>query len=231
MLINDQNKRKPCFTNENVKTLYDARFLRLYDLQYKEGAHYYDVSRRRKEDLIALDTDDEFKVMLPDAVTIGVVVRVRGGDPKLFLNYEYRYPVGQYLLSPIAGLIDSKDKDTKDPLITAAIREIYEESGLKVKETDTIKVISPCAFSSPGMTDESNAFLYADISIEEEKEISHKGAEGSELFGGYELVSVEEAKKLFSTGRDKYGNFFSLATYMVLACFIMENHHDQRKSI
>ena len=77
------------------------------------------------------------------------------------------------------------------------------------------------------MTDESNAFLYADISIEEEKEISHKGAEGSELFGGYELVSVEEAKKLFSTGRDKYGNFFSLATYMVLGCFIMENHHDQ----
>ena len=180
MLTYDENKRKPCFTNENVQTLYDARFLRLYDLQYKEGAHYYDVSRRRKEDLIALDTDDEFKVMLPDAVTIGVVVRVRGGDPKLFLNYEYRYPVGQYLLSPIAGLIDSKDKDTKDPLITAAIREI-----------------------------------------------SHKGAEGSELFGGYELVSVEEAKKLFSTGRDKYGNFFSLATYMVLGCFIMENHHDQ----
>ena len=112
--------------------------------------------------------------MLPDAVTIGVVVRIKGGEPKLFLNYEYRYPVGQYLLSPIAGLIDPKDKDAKDPLITAAIREIYEESGLKLKEIDSIKVISPCAFSSPGMTDESNAFLYADINIEDENEISHK---------------------------------------------------------
>ena len=220
MQTNDQNKGKPSFTKENVHTLYDAKFLRLYDLQYKEGAHYYDVSRRKKEDLIALDTDDEFKAMLPDAVTIAVVVRIKGGEPRLFLNYEYRYPVGQYLLSPIAGLIDPKDKDAKDSLITAAIREIYEESGLKVKETDTIKTISPCAFSSPGMTDESNAFLYADICIEDDKEISHKGAEGSELFGGYELVNIAEARELFSTGRDKYGNFFSLATYMVLACFI-----------
>ena len=37
---------KPTFSDENIETLYDARFLRLYDLQYKEGAHYFDVSRR-----------------------------------------------------------------------------------------------------------------------------------------------------------------------------------------
>ena len=217
----NQNISKPTFSDENIKPLYDARFLRLYDLQYKEGAHYYDVSRRDIGSLIARKSDEEFKEMLPDAVTIAVIVKVLDDEPKLLLNYEYRYPVGQYLLSPIAGLIDPDDSKEKDPLITAAKREIFEESGLKVKDSDSIEVINPCAFSSPGMTDESNAFLCARISVENISEFSQKGAEGSELFNGYELIGKNEASKIFKSGRDKYGNFFSIATWIVLAYFLM----------
>jgi ADP-ribose pyrophosphatase len=211
---------KPRFNNDNIKELYDARFLRLYDLQYKEGAHYYDVSRRASENLVARKSDEEFRNMLPDAVTIAVVVEAAGEEPRLLLNYEYRYPVGQYLLSPIAGLIDKEDSKEEDPLTAAAKREIFEESGLRVKDTDRIEVVNPCAFSSPGMTDESNAFLYAHIKVQDLSELSQEGAEGSELFSGYELVNKEEALKLFASGRDKYGNFFSIATWVVLAVFI-----------
>ena len=211
---------KPRFTDENIDTLYDARFLRLYDLQYGEGKHYFNVSRRPKESLVAQKSDEEFKKMLPDAVTMAVVVKSPGKEPRLLLNYEFRYPTGQYLLSPIAGLIDDKDKEKNDPLTEAAKREIFEECGLRVKEGDIVKLVSPCLFSSPGMTDESNAFLYAEISVSNESEISQGGAEGSELFGGYELVSLPEAKKLLETGRDKNGNFYSIATWIVLTYFL-----------
>lgn len=219
----NKDLNKPTFSDENIKSLYDARFLRLYDLQYKEDAHYYDVSRRDSSSLVARKSDEEFKTMLPDVVTIAVIVKIADDEPKLLLNYEYRYPVGQYLLSPIAGLIDPADRSKDDPLIEAAKREIFEESGLNVKDSDSVEVINPCAFSSPGMTDESRAFLCAHISIDDESEFSHDGAEGSELFNGYELVGRKEASEIFRSGRDKYGYFFSIATWVVLAYFLLED--------
>jgi NUDIX domain. len=215
-------RERPHYTEDNVVTLYDARYVRLYDLQYREGAHYCDASRRTKEELVALKSDGEFRSMLPDAVTIAVVVILPGEEPKLLLNYEYRYPIGQYLLSPIAGLIDSADRDGDNPLVTAAIREIHEECGLVVKPTDKVTVLNPCALSSPGMTDESNAFLCAEIKVEDASKVSQDGAEGTELFAGFELADIAEATRLFETGRDRYGNFFSLATWAVLGYFLRE---------
>ena len=212
----------PKFTDDNIDTLYDAKYLRLYDLKYDDNKHYFDVSRRPKKNLVAAKPDSEFQSMLPDAVTIAVTVKTPDKPERLLLNYEFRYPTGHFILSPIAGLIDEKDKTGENPLIEAAKREIFEECGLTVKDSDVIKVINPCAFSSPGMTDESNAFLYARITTDDESAITQAGAEGTELFGGYELVDRQEAKKLFDTGRDKNGNFYSIATWVVLAYFLME---------
>ena len=56
----------------HIETLYETRFLRCYDLQYAEGKHYYEASRREKGDLVADKTDDDFREMLPDAVTISI---------------------------------------------------------------------------------------------------------------------------------------------------------------
>lgn len=211
---------RPCYGEESVDTLCDAKFVKLYDLRYREGKHYLDASRRAKSDLVALSSDEEFRSMLPDAVTIAVVVILPDGKPRLLLNYEFRYPVGQYLLSPIAGLIDPEDRAEAEPLVSAAIREIHEECGLTVKATDKVTVVNPCAFSSPGMTDESNAFLCAEIHVSDLGEVSQDGCVGTELFAGFETVDTETAAKLFATGRDRYGNFFSLATWAVLGYFL-----------
>ena len=115
---------------ERIETLYESRFLRCYDLQYAEGKHYYEASRREKGDLVARKTGEEFREMLPDAVTIAVVLHLPGNETRLLMSYEYRYPVGQFLLSPVAGLLDPEDRHCDDPLVTAAIREIREETGL-----------------------------------------------------------------------------------------------------
>lgn len=208
-------------TQEKVNVLCNSRFLKMYDLNYKEGKHYYEATRRELKDIVALKSDDERNMLIPDAVTIAVVVFLPNDIPKLLLSYEYRYPVGEFLLSPVAGLIDPEDFQTGNPLITSSIREIKEETGLDYKEeTDKIYVINPCAFSSPGMTDESNAFICAEIHIDNLNDLTHNGAVGSEIFDGFELLDVEAAREIYLRGRDEKGHCFSLATWAVLGYFI-----------
>ena len=207
-------------SKDRIETLYESKFLNLYDLQYTEGKHYYEASRRGKDDLVVKKTDGEFREMLPDAVTIAVVLHLPGNETRLLMSYEYRYPAGQFLLSPVAGLLDPDDRKSDNPLVNAAIREIREESGLTVKETDRVRVLNPCAFCTPGMTDESNAFLCAEITLDSLDELSQDGAVGSEMFDGYELLDRERAQKIFREGRDEHGNFYALSAWMVLSIFL-----------
>jgi ADP-ribose pyrophosphatase len=211
----DQEIRK-----DRIETLYGTKFLNMYDLQYGEGKHYFEASRRKPEDLVVRKEDGEVREMLPDAVTIAVVLHLPGNRTRLLMSYEYRYPIGQFLLSPVAGLLDPEDRECPDPLVNAAIREIREETGLTVKESDRVYVLNPCAYSTPGMTDESNAFLCAEITLDSLDELNQNGAQGSELFDGFELLDRERAQEIFRTGRDEHGNFYSLAAWAVLSIFL-----------
>ena len=205
---------------DRIETLYETRFLKCYDIQYAEGKHYYEASRREAEDLVAKKTDAAFEKMLPDAVTIAVVLCLPEKEPQLLMSYEYRYPVGRFLLSPVAGLLDAEDRQSDDPLRSAAIREIREETGLTVKDTDSLQVLNPCAFSTPGITDESNAFLCAQLTLDNLDDLNQNGAEGSERFDGFELLNRERAREIFRTGRDEHGCFYSLAAWTVLGIFL-----------
>ncbi|MBO6054243.1 MAG: NUDIX hydrolase [Oscillospiraceae bacterium] len=205
---------------DTIDTLYESRFLKCYDIRYAEGKHYYEASRREKNDLVAKKTDSEFQQMLPDAVTVAVVLHLPGNDTRLLMSYEYRYPIGQYLLSPVAGLLDPEDRQSADPLVNAAIREIREESGLTVREQDRVYVLNPCTFCTPGITDESNAFLCAELTVDNLDNLNQDGAVGTELFRGFELLDRERAQRIFQSGRDEHGNFYSLAAWMVLGIFL-----------
>ncbi|MBD5459978.1 MAG: NUDIX domain-containing protein, partial [Lachnospiraceae bacterium] len=121
---------------EDTEVLFDGKFLRMVDLKYAPGKHYYDATRRTKEELVAVKPDEEFRTMLTDAVSCVVVLDMPGQEPRLLLSYEYRYPVGRFLLSVPAGLIDEKDKAEADPVTVTAAREIKEETGLDVAEGD-----------------------------------------------------------------------------------------------
>ena len=205
---------------ERIDTLYESRFLKCYDLRYAEGKHYYEASRRGKDDLVAAMPEEEFREMLPDAVTVAVVLHLPGDDTRLLMSYEYRYPIGRFLLSPVAGLLDPEDRLSPDPLVSAAIREIKEETGLTVRESDRVYVLNPCAFCTPGITDESNAFLCAELTPDNLEELNQNGAVGAEKFNGFELLDRERAQKIFRSGRDEKGNFYSLAAWAVLGVFL-----------
>ena len=275
---------KPDITKECVKSLLDTKFIKVYDLQYAEGKHYYDATRRSAEDLIAIKSDEEFKKMLPDAVTCAVILVGDGKkgiagelgkegmfEPRLLLSREFRYPAGRFLLSPPAGLIDPEDKEgylcaladesnkisetelrrlADEALISTAKREIKEETGLTVGPDDDIFVINQLLFSTPGMTDESNALVCAVIDVGDalkaevakadapkgdksksatskedsvkliENILTTEGAVGSEVFDGFVLVTEAEAKEIIKKGRDSYDNFFSVYTWCVLMYFV-----------
>lgn len=208
-------------TQEQVVPVYESKFIRVFDLQYAEGRHYYNATRRVKENIVATKTDKEFKGMLADAVTcVVILVDKTTKEHKLLMSREYRYPAGRFLLSPPAGIIDEKDKQETDPLFIAAKREIYEETGIKFKEQDEIFVVNPCLFSSPGMTDESNAIVCAVINDFEESMLSQSNAEETELFDGFVLLSKDDAKELLQNGKDKEDIFYSVYAWIAMMYFV-----------
>ena len=125
--------------NGKMETIYESEYMNLYDLQYREGGHYYCASRRNKDRMVALTPDEECGTMQPDAVSCFVVLNIKGQPKKLLLNWEYRYPVGQYMLSVPAGLIDKGDWNNPNALVDTAIRELKEETGIEVEESDEIE--------------------------------------------------------------------------------------------
>lgn len=213
---------KPEIKQEHVKPLFESKFIKVFDLQYEEGKHYFDATRRTADNLMAVKTEEEFKAALPDAVTCVVILNINGEEPKLLLDYEYRYPAGQFLLSPPAGLLDPEDAACAEPLLATARREIEEETGLILKETDKLFTINPLLFSTPGMTDESNALVCAVITLDDTSQLSQEGAVGTECFNGFELISKKEAATLLTNGRDKNGIFYSVFTWAALMYFVSD---------
>ena len=207
---------------EAIKAVFDSPYVKVADIQYAPGKHYYDATRRNMEELIAVKSDEEFRTMLPDAVSCIVILDTPGEEPKLLLSYEYRYPVGRYLLSVPAGLLDKEDEDGQDPVYSAAVREIKEETGLEVTEGDRVFAVNPLVFSTPGMTDESNALVCAVLRNADLSALSQEGAVGSEQFDGFALLTREDAIRVLRDGRDERGNFYPLYTWAALSYFVSD---------
>ena len=207
-------------TREKVVTVFESPYVRVFDLQYAPGKHYYNAARRTLEELTAVKSDSEFQEMLPDAVSCIVILEMPGEEPRLLLSYEYRYPAGRFLLSVPAGLIDEKDKKEENPILFAAIREIREETGLKVREGDCVSIVNPLLFSTPGMTDESNALVCVRLHPEDLSVLSREGAEESERFDGFVLLTKAEALELLKNGRDERGNYYPMFTWAAMMYFV-----------
>lgn len=215
-----------------IKSLFESKFIKVFDLQYGEGRHYYNATRRDEEDLVAAKSTEEFKKMLPDAVSCVVICNPSGDDEKsghepcLLMNREFRYPTGQYLLSVPAGLIDPEDctgdNDNTASLIKTAMRELHEETGLKVTEEDEVSIINPCLFSTPGMTDESNALVKIVLNRDSLNGMSQDGAVGGELFDGFDLLTKAQAKKILEDGVDEHGIYYSVYTWAALTYFVAD---------
>ena len=210
--------KQPEITPACVETLLETPFLNVFDLRYAPGRHYYNATRRGADRLVCVQSEEDFQSLTPDAVTCVVLLRTPGSEPRLLLSYEYRYPAGRFLLSPPAGLLDQEDRSRPEPLFSAALREIREETGIRAEPT-LLRVINPLLFSSPGMTDESNALVLALFDLPDLSSLSRAGAESTECFDGFCLLSPAEAREVLRRGRDEHGRFFSVYTGAALVWF------------
>ena len=101
-------------------------------------------------------------------------------------------------------------------------RELLEETGLKVTEEDEVSIINPCLFSTPGMTDESNALVKIVLNRDSLNGMSQDGAVGGELFDGFDLLTKAQAKKILEDGVDEHGIYYSVYTWAALTYFVAD---------
>ena len=217
-LISSVNK--PILKKENVDVLLENQFLRAYDFHYEPKRHYYVSSRHAMENLVAMKRDREFKAMKPDAVGCVVILKCKDREPLLLLLREMRFPTGQFLLGVPAGLIDPEDLSEKDPIFVTAKRELSEETGIEFREGDEIKLINPFLFSSPGITDESNAMVQMTLYRDKMPLPTREGNVGGECIGGFRFYTKQEAEALLKKGTDECGIYYSVYTWIALMTFI-----------
>ena len=210
-------------TKDKVETVLDKKFIRVYDLHYEDGAHYFDASRRPLDELVAAKTEGEFKKMLPDAVSCFVIIDNGDGHEKLLLSYEYRYPTGRFVLGVPAGLMDPEDRETEQPLLETARREMFEECGIEIDYSkDRLYVVNPLVFSTPGMTDESNGLVCVVLKNPDLSKLNQKGALGQEFFDGFVFADKDKARDLLKKGADDNGHFYSVYTWAALMYFVSD---------
>jgi len=128
------------------------RFLNFYEFEaiHRDGSvsPYY-VSSRAKE-------IDQLKAVTHQNKPDGVILYGVYGEKKdkVVLIRQYRYPLGGYVYEFPAGLVE----DGED-MLSAAIREMYEETGLTFIPVEAGSYSRPF-FTTIGMTDESCGTVY-----------------------------------------------------------------------
>lgn len=143
----------------------EHKFLNFFTLHYEvkeNGAirpySYFMASRHDKEHILA-KTKDYSK---PDGVVMALYKKDEEGV-KVLLTSQYRPPIGAYLTSFTAGLLDEGDD-----VVSAAKREAKEEAGLLI---DKVEVIAPPSPTSSGLSDELVSIVMAEVVGESNKHL------------------------------------------------------------
>jgi ADP-ribose pyrophosphatase len=168
------------------KKLTNLKWLNLFNVSYidKNGNRkIWQVASRVKKPKCV--TNDFAK---PDAV---VMVPFHKSKKKMVITKEYRVPLSDYEYGFPAGLIDEGETVQQ-----AARRELKEETGLDL--TRIIR-ISPCIYSSAGMTDESVSMVYIECDGDPSNHRNEESENIEVLF-----VSPEEALRLCNDSSLKF---------------------------
>lgn len=130
----------------------NTRFLNFYELEaiHRDGrvSPYYVASRAKEIDQLKAVTHRND----PDGVILyGVYGKKKDA---VVLIRQYRYPLGGYVYEFPAGLVEPGED-----MLSAAIREMYEETGLTFTPREAGAWSRPF-FTTVGMTDESCGTVY-----------------------------------------------------------------------
>ena len=189
---------------KNITSLVETKFISLYNVKYlnknKEEKNWTVASRKKKEVLEGIYLQNK-----KDKVDAVIICAYHKESEKLDVIKEFRVTINKHIYELPAGLVDSDDENFE----SAVIRELKEETGLDVIEINKDLSCNQ-VYLSPGMTDESAAFVYCIC----EGEISSEFLEDDEDIEAI-LVSKEEAKEIIKNNHTS----LDIRVYLALQSF------------
>lgn len=127
---------------ESIEKKYSGKFIHYYNARYKTA-----LGNEKVYEMISRDGDIKGIEDIKSDKCDAVVLIIHSPDhSKILLNHEFRMAVGGVAVNFPAGLIDPGETPE-----TAAVRELWEETGLKL---DNIEQILPSSYSGVGITNE-----------------------------------------------------------------------------
>lgn len=190
---------------KKVIPLVEDKFVGLYNVKYlnkkNEEKTWTVASRKNKEVLENIYLKGE-----KDKIDAVIICAYHKSSKKLVIIKEFRVPINKYIYELPAGLVDIEDENFE----SAVIRELKEETGLDVIEINK-ELSCEQLYLSPGMTDESVAFVYCTC----DGEVSSSYLEDDEDIETF-LVSQEEAIEMI-----KGDVAIDIRAYLALQTFAM----------
>lgn len=167
-----------------VKPLCETKFVSLYDVKYtnKKGEEKsWTVASRKNQETL----EDIYLEGKEDKIDAVIICAYHKTEKKLVIIKEFRVPINKYIYELPAGLVDSDDNHFENTVR----RELKEETGLDLVSINESKSHDK-VYLSPGMTDESVAFVSCIV----DGEVSKDYLEDDEDIEAI-LVSQEDAIK------------------------------------
>lgn len=187
---------------KDVKTLVKTKFVGLYDVEYKnkqnEDRHWMVASRKSEDELKKIYLEEK-----DDKIDAVVIAAFHESENKLVLIKQFRVPINNYIYELPAGLVDNDES-----MESTVARELKEETGLELVRINDVKSRQK-VYLSPGMTDESVAFVYCTC----EGELSNEFLEDDEDIESM-LISKEQAKEIL-----KSDEIIDIKSYLILQMF------------
>ncbi len=181
---------------QKMNKVRDGKYLKTYELTYLNKAG------KEKVYEIVSHTNMEDPAQLGKRVS-GMSIAAHRGD-KLLLLREYRMGVGRYVYNLCAGMVEEGEN-----IEEAVQRELYEETGLKLKR---IEMILPPAFAAVSITDIKNQIAF--VEVEEDGEITDEHTSANEEIRA-KFYSPQEVKELLET--QEFTSRCQIVAYMFLS--------------
>lgn len=144
-------------------------------------------------------------------VNICSIVKTDEGE-KLVLIRQYRYPIGGHVIEFPAGLVEDGENPRE-----AAVRELFEETGLSLEPIQMPEGYERPFFNSCGMTDEANTTIFGyasgtitteNIEASEDLEVILADRNEAKRILKEERIALNCAYMLMHFAATKEGEFF-----------------------
>ncbi|MCC0637494.1 MULTISPECIES: NUDIX hydrolase [unclassified Clostridioides] len=172
---------------KNINPLVESKFMGLFEIEYKnkldEDKIWMVASRKSSEQLKSIYLENK-----EDSADAVAIVGLHKSSKKLILIKQFRVPINGYIYELPAGLIDKGES-----IDISVERELREETGLTLLEIQKNKS-NEKVYLSPGMSDESIAFVYCIC----DGNITDEFLEPDEDIEAI-LVSQDEAKEILQS--------------------------------